>query len=71
MGNDNRIKKLKKKIINLNKYKDMEKKLKLFVRNNEIELSKQEKNTFNNCLILIENKITELDAEILNTGEFF
>ena len=71
MGNDNRIKKLKKKIINLNKYKDMEKKLKLFVRNNEIELSKQEKNTFNNCLTLIENKITELDAEILNTGEFF
>lgn len=71
MGNENRIKKLKKKIINLNKYKDMKTKLELFIKNNEIELTKQDKNAFVTCLKVIENKIITMDAEILNTGEIF
>jgi hypothetical protein len=66
-----RIKKMKKRIILCQKFKDMNKKLKLFIKTNEIELTKKEKLYFDNCVNVIEKKIKQIETEILNAEETY
>ena len=66
-----KIKSIKKRIILCQKFKDMNKKLKLFIKTNEIEFTKKEKIQFDNCVKVIENKIKQIETEILNIGETY